>query len=115
MRFSFPKNKLKNIALFFALAAFLCLAVVQVFFTEDKNEPTVGVSDLEKELAVLLNEIEGVGKADVMICQAEDGDVESVVVVCEGADDLLVLMNVREAVSAAVGTDEKAVKIYQKK
>ena len=115
MKVSFPKNKLKNIALFFSLSAFLALAVVQVFFTEDKDVSSVGVSELEKELALLLNEIEGVGMVNVMICQADDGVVESVVVVCEGADNIKVNMNVREAVATALGTDEKSVKIYQKK
>ncbi len=54
------------------------------------------------------------GIVRVMICEDEDG-VESVVVVCEGANDLRVNMDIREAVSAALGTDEKSVKIYQMK
>ena len=51
------------------------------------------------------------GDVNVMICESEDG-VQSVVVVCEGANDLRVNMNIREAVAAALGTDEKSVKIY---
>ena len=68
-------------------------------------------SESEQKLCALLEEIEGVGKVNVMICEGEDG-VESVVVVCEGANDLLVNMNIREAVAAALGTDEKSVRIY---
>ncbi len=62
----------------------------------------------------LLEEIEGVGEANVMICENEEG-VQSVVVVCDGANDLRVVINVREAVAAALGTEENAVKIYLKK
>ena len=48
------------------------------------------------------------------IYETEDG-VQSVVVVCDGANDLRVVLNVREAVASALGTQEKNVKIYQKK
>ena len=65
-------------------------------------------------MALLLNEINGVGEVDVMIHETEEG-VQSVVVVCEGAENLLVNMHIREAVAAALGTDEKSVKIYLKK
>ena len=114
MRFSIPKTKIKNIALFFALAGFLTLAVWQVFFTNDKTETTFTPTDLETELSLLLKEMDGVGDVDVMIYETEEG-VESVVVVCEGANNLLVNMHIREAVAAALGTNEKSVKIYLKK
>ncbi len=115
MKISLPKNKIKNIALFFAIAALLVVAVWQVFLTPKADVVTsAGVSDLESELSLLLNEMEGVGEASVMIYETEEG-VQSVVVVCEGANDLQVNMNVREAVAAALGTNEKSVKIYLKK
>ena len=111
MRFSIPKNKLKNIALFFAVGIILAFAVMQVFFTEESTTVSnSGISELEKELSLLLNEIEGVGDASVMIYETEAG-VQSVVVVCDGAKDLQVNMDIREAVAAALGTSEKSVKI----
>ena len=115
MNFAIPKSKIKNIVLFFAIAALLVVAVWQVFFTPSEEvETSAGVSDLETELSLLLNQMDGVGEANVMIYETEDG-VQSVVVVCEGANDLQVNMNVREAVASALGTDEKSVKIYLKK
>ena len=115
MRFSRPKTKLKNLALFFAVATLLVVAIWQVFFTEEEtNVGVVGTSDLERELALLLNEIDGVGDASVMIYQTDEG-VQSVVVVCDGANNLQVNMDIREAVAAALGATEKSVKIYQKK
>ena len=71
-------------------------------------------SETEQKVSRLLQEIDGVGKAEVMICETEDG-VQSVVVVCEGANDISIVMDVREAVAAALGTEEKAVKVYLKK
>ena len=62
----------------------------------------------------MLQEIDGVGDASVIVYEKED-EIESVVVVCEGANNLRVVLNVREAVASALGTEEKAVKIYLKK
>ena len=90
----------------------LLFAVWQIFYG-DKEESQVSAvgSESEQRLCALLSEIDGVGEVRVMICEDENG-AESVVVVCEGANDLRVNMDIREAVSAALGTDEKSVKIY---
>ena len=61
-----------------------------------------------------MQEIEGVGDASVVVCE-EDNEVKSVVVVCEGAKDIRVVMEVREAVATALNTQQKSVKIYLKK
>ena len=95
----------------------LVLLVSVWFVFRDDGFSTAGnttVSEAEQNVSALLSQIEGVGDADVMICETEDG-VQSVVVVCEGARDLQVIINVREAVAAALGTQEKAVKVYLKK
>ncbi len=106
----------KDVLLLCALAAILTFAVWKIFYTEEKTAETLAYSGSETERRVcrILEAIDGVGEAEVMICETQDG-VESVVVVCEGADDLQVIMNVREAVAAALGTEQKAVKIYLKK
>ena len=108
-------GKIKEILLIAALALTLVFAVWKVFYDGDtKNVISVSGSETEQKISLLLKEIDGVGEANVMICETEEG-VKSVVVVCEGARDLQVVMNVREAVAAALGTEEKAVKVYQKK
>lgn len=109
-------GRLKEILLLSVLALVLIFAAWKIFYTDETNDAATAFSGSESERKVsrLLQEIDGVGEADVMICETEDG-VQSVVVVCEGARDLQVMMNVREAVAAALGTEEKAVKIYLKK
>lgn len=62
----------------------------------------------------ILGEIEGVGEASVVVSETPEG-VQSVVIVCEGARDIGVVMNVREAVATALNTPQKSVKIYLKK
>lgn len=108
-------GRIKDVLLLSALALLLIFAVWKIFYTGDKTSPTtVTGSEEEQKLCALLSEIDGVGEVRVIINQNEDG-TQSVVVVCEGADDLRVNMNVREAVAAALGTEEKSVKIYRMK
>ena len=108
-------GRLKEILLLSVLAFALIFAAWKIFYTDESAATSVAsTSESERKVSRLLEQIEGVGEADVMICETEDG-VQSVVVVCEGAKDLQVMMNIREAVAAALGTEEKAVKIYLKK
>lgn len=105
-------SKIKDLLFLAALALILLIVVWKTFLSSD----TQAVADTPKteneiKLSNILSKIDGVGQADVMICENEDG-VESVVVVCEGASKISVVMDIREAVCAALGTDQKAVKIY---
>ena len=108
-------GKGKDVIILSILALVLLIAVWRIFYTDEESSPSnVSMSPTEAQISRLLSNIQGVGEAEVMICETEDG-VLSVVVVCEGANNLQVVMDVREAVAAALGTEEKAVKIYLKK
>lgn len=108
-------GRIKDILLLSILGLVLFFAAWEIFHTEESVATVVNVStETENKVMRLLEEIDGVGKANVMICENEEG-VQSVVVVCDGANDLRVVINVREAVAAALGTEENAVKIYLKK
>ena len=108
-------GRIKDVLILSILAFVLIFAAWKIFYTDESGATSVAsTSESERKVSRLLEQIEGVGEADVMICETEDG-VQSVVVVCEGAKDLQVMMNIREAVAAALGTEEKAVKIYLKK
>ena len=114
-KFPFHKSKFRDILIVAVLALVLIFAVWKIFYKEEPAMQTeTTASETEKRVSRLLEDIEGVGEASVMICETEEG-VQSVVVVCDGANDLQVLINVREAVSAALGTDQKSIKIYLKK
>ena len=106
--------RIKDVLIIGGLALALLIAVWKVFYTDDT--PTINVSSTQTEERVgrLLQSIDGVGDAEVAIYETEEG-VQSVVVVCDGANDLKVVLSVREAVATALGTQEKNVKIYLKK
>ena len=108
-------KRVKDFVLLGLMAIVLLFFAGKVFSGNEKEG--VYVSDLtatEERITRLLNQIDGVGETEVVVCETENG-VESVVVVCEGANNLKVTMNVREAVSAALGVEEKLIKIYLKK
>lgn len=105
-------KKALEILLFIGLALALCLAVWQVFLKEDKNVQSLGNTE-EERLVAILEQMDGVGDAEVMIGVSENGN-KSVVIVCDGADRLSVIMDVREAAATALGIEEKFVKIYLK-
>jgi hypothetical protein len=96
------------------LAIGLLLVVSKVLKKEEKQSVASTMTETERKVSRILNEIQGVGEAEVIVCETEDGK-KNVVIVCDGAKDIRVIMDVREAVASALGTDEKSVKIYQKK
>ena len=101
--------------LFCGLALILLVVVWQVFGVKDKAAvKEITYSEKEIKVARMLTEMEGVGDVEVMIYEGEEG-VESVVVLCDGATDLRVIISVREAVATALGTEEKRIKVYLKK
>ena len=110
----FFAGRLKEILVVGGLALALLFAVWRVFYAEETVSVSTTLSPTEEKISKLLQEIDGVGQAEVMIYETDEG-VQSVVVVCEGANNLQVVIDVREAVASAVGTQEKNVKIYLKK
>ncbi len=96
------------------LALVLFYTAWKIFQEDKQDQGTLSLTENEIKVMRLLQEIDGVGEASVVVCEDEDG-VKSVVVVCEGANDLRVALNVREAVAAALNTEQKSIKIYLKK
>ena len=108
-------GRIKDVLLLSVLACLLFFATWQIFHTEEAEAVSLaGASEMEIKVSKILEQIDGVGEASVMVYETEEG-AQSVVVVCEGANNLRVVMDVREAVAAALGTEEKAVKVYLKK
>ena len=86
-------------------------------FQEDDGAATAAklqLSDTEIRVMRILQEIDGVGEASVIVSE-QGNEIKSVVIVCEGANNLRVIMDVREAVAAVLDTDQKLVTIYLKK
>ena len=108
-------SRKKDLLIICLIACFLMIDVWQVF-DEDKKQGTQTAfnrTESEKKITQILSQIDGVGEVDVMIGEMENC-VSGVVVVCDGANNLRVVMDIREAVCAALDIDAKDVKIYLK-
>ncbi len=114
--FSSLDSRTKDVLIIAVLAIFLVVVVYRVFYgqTDIQNTATNVMSETEKRISALIEEMDGVGDADVMISEDEDGAIGAVVV-CQGANDLNVILRLREAIATALNIQEKNVKIYLKK
>ncbi len=108
-------GKIKDILLLGVLGILLFYTAWKIFDEEEPVDSAMHtLTENEVKVMRILQELDGVGEASVVVYE-KDEEVQSVVVVCEGAKDLQVVMNVREAVATALNTDEKSIKIYLKK
>lgn len=65
----------------------------------------------EIKLTRILSEIEGVGQAEVMINKGENG-VDGVIIVCEGAYNIMTRSNIINAVTVALNVEKNNIAIY---
>lgn len=71
----------------------------------------VNKSDKEIKLEQILSEIEGVGHAEVMISEGEDG-IEGVIIVCSGANNLMTRNDIINAVTTLLKVKGNNIAIY---
>ncbi|MDE6667193.1 MAG: hypothetical protein K2K38_02455 [Clostridia bacterium] len=80
----------------------------------DKSTATNASADksaTEVKLTGILSSIDGVGATDVMINEGDKG-VLGVVIVCEGANNIMTRNNILNAVSTALNIDKNLIAIY---
>ena len=65
----------------------------------------------EIKLQEILSRIDGVGNTDVMINESE-GKILGVIIVCDGADNIMTRSKILNAVSIALDVDKNLIAIY---
>lgn len=68
-------------------------------------------SETEVKLMRVLSEINGVGKSEVMINEGKNG-IEGVIIVCDGANNIMTRSDILNAVSTALNLDKNNIAIY---
>ena len=68
-------------------------------------------SPTEIKLNEILSSIDGVGATEVMVNEGKEG-ILGVVIVCEGANNIMTRNNLLNAVSTALNIDKKIIAIY---
>lgn len=107
----FLKSKPVKIVLICLAALALLLAVWKVFFaSEPIQSDAYKATEEEKRLASLLEKIDGVTDATVMI--GRNGETTSVVVIFEGTDGILTRLRITEVAASALGVVQSNVIVY---
>ena len=78
----------------------------------DKSEQEA--TDVEKRLGNLLGQMQGVGEVHTMITYREDGQVEGIVIIADGAKDAVIVQNITEVVRALFDVDSHKIKVIEK-
>lgn len=108
---NFLKRKSVRIVLILLAALCLLLAVWKVFVQSDSEqgiEPYKATEE-EQRLAVLLEKIDSVKNATVMISRQDE---TSVVVVFEGEDGILTRLRITEIAASALSISQSNVLVY---
>lgn len=92
------------------------IAIGAVLYGGGSGIKQVSASDVNKsateiKLTRILSEIDGVGKAEVMINEGDKG-VEGVIIVCEGANNIMTRNDILNAVSTALTVEKNNIAIY---
>ena len=88
-----------------------------VYFINKRDEKSASTttstqkSATEVKLSTILSSIEGVGATDVMVTEI-GSQIVGVVIVCEGANNIMTKNNILNAVSTALNIDKKIIAIY---
>lgn len=96
----------------------IALLIGAVYLIDISKKPTSnssafnsGQTSTEIKLSGILSSIDGVGSTEVMITENE-GEILGVVIVCEGANNIMTRSNILNAVSTALKIDKKIIAIY---
>ena len=104
----------KKIIIVVALIVVILFALYFMNKSTKKTAATVSTqakSLTEQKLISILSNMDGVGTADVMIHES-NGEVAGVVIICQGADNIMTRNNILNAVSTALNIDKKIIAIY---
>lgn len=100
------------------IAVVLALGLVLIFIgsasREDTPEEAAGI---EERLTELCSGVDGVGECSVLVYYApsDEGEVESVIVICEGADDARVRLRLTDMLSSFFGIGSNRIRIEKMK
>lgn len=107
------KSHKKILVIGVLLAALIALAFL-LYGGRNKISATssaAGRTETETKLIRVLSEIDGVGKAEVMVNEGKEG-VEGVIIVCEGAYNIMTRNDILNAVATALKVDKNNIAIY---
>lgn len=105
----------KKILIISVLLVLLIALAFLLYGSRNKVTATSSVNanrtETEIKLIRVLSEIDGVGKAEVMVNEGSNG-VEGVIIVCEGANNIMTKSDILNAVATALNVEKNNIAIY---
>ena len=108
----------QNKSALIVLVLLIALIIIAVSLNGNKRSAltstagsTQNKSVTEIKLEQILSEIKGVGQAEVMINESEEG-IEGVIIVCSGANNLMTRSDILKAVTTALNVNGNNIAIY---
>ena len=102
----------------------LAVAAALILLVASRNGASGGETALEARMEAVLSSVRGAGRVRVLVSQSGDsaqafsaddnaGDVQGVVIVAEGADDLRVALELSGAAQALLGVDADKIQVLK--
>ena len=102
----------KNVVL---IALALALGLLLIFIGSGEAKDGDGSSmGIEERLSTACSGVEGVGECEVLIYYSDGGAVESVIVICDGADSVSVRLRLTEMLSSFFGIGTNRIRIEKR-
>ena len=100
----------------FKIGVIFALGIILISFsfvgTGEKEESDFGE---EERISLLCSEIEGIGRCEVMLSHSSLGRVESVLIVCDGADSVKVRERIVDLFTSLYGIGANRISIQKMK
>jgi hypothetical protein len=94
------------------LPIFICLIPLVLILLIPSGDRKEEISE-EERLCEMLSSISGVGECEIMISYTDDGEVDGVAVLCEGAESPSVRQSVKELFSSLYGIGRSRISILK--
>lgn len=107
----FKRNK-KVLIICLCLICLILAALAIRSTTDSSSAADTDKSQTETKLAAVLTRMDGVGEVDVMVTENDRGTILGVVVVCEGADNIMTRNDILNAVATALNIERNIIAIY---
>ena len=94
----------------------LALGIILIFLGgRESDGEASGVTDVEERLAVACSGVDGVGECLVLVNYSPSGGVESVIVICDGADSVEVRSRLYGMISAFFGIGTNRIRVEKRR
>ena len=103
----FKENKRLLLPICIGAVLIVLIAILPFGKTGDGEESE------EERLTETISNVSGVGRCEVMLSYADDGEVEGVIVLCEGADSVAVRQSLTDLLGSLYGIGRGRISILK--